>query len=127
MNRENNDWTFKFYQKAVVFYFQCLMHNPHTLSLSHTQDLMCENAPDQTAVVEACRNSSYCVKASGNLNVTKGMQSVTVTFTNLEENSKYKASVHVQYNGGVVHQSQPVEISKFCYNNYTQILLYNYA
>ena len=79
---------------------------------------MCENAPDQTALVEACLNSSYCVNASGNLNVfANGMQSVTVTITNLEENSKYNASVHVQYNGsGVVYQSQPVEISKLCYN-----------
>ena len=41
-----------------------------------------------------------------------GMRRVMTTFTNLEENRKYSASVHVQYNGGVVQQSQPVEISE---------------
>ena len=39
---------------------------------------------------------------------------VMATFTNLKENRKYSASVHVQYNGGVVQQSQPVEISELC-------------
>ena len=43
-----------------------------------------------------------------------GTRKVTTTFTNLEENKKYSASVHVQYNGGVVQQSQPVEISELC-------------
>ena len=41
-----------------------------------------------------------------------GVRRVMATFTNLEENRKYSASVHVQYNGGVVQQSQPVEISE---------------
>ena len=44
--------------------------------------------------------------------VEDGVRRVMVTFTNLEENRKYSASVHVQYNGGVVQQSQPVEISE---------------
>ena len=79
---------------------------------------MCENALNGIALVEACLNSSFCGNASGNLMFANSMHSVTVTFTNLEENRKYSASVHVQYNGGVVQQSQPVEISERCYNLY---------
>ena len=46
-----------------------------------------------------------------------GVRRVMATFTNLEENRKYSASVHVQYNGEVVQQSQPVEISEcLCYS-----------
>ena len=41
-----------------------------------------------------------------------GVRRVMATFTNLEENRKYSASVLVQYNGGVVQQSQPVKISE---------------
>ena len=91
-----------------------------THSHTHTQELMCEHALDGTVLVEACLDS-LCVNTSGNLNMfANGMRSVTVTFTNLEENSKYNATVHVQYSGGlVVQQSQPVEISKrfIIYNN----------
>ena len=61
--------------------------------------------------VEAC-NGSSCVSAPGVLSSTNGVRRVMATFTNLEENRKYSASVHVQYNGGVVQQSQPVEISE---------------
>ena len=61
--------------------------------------------------VEAC-NSSFCVSAPGVLSSTDDVRRVMATFTNLEENRKYSASVHVQYNGGVVQQSQPVEISE---------------
>ena len=63
--------------------------------------------------VEAC-NSSSCVSTSDVvlLTSTDGVRRVMATFTNLEENRKYSASVHVQYNGGVVQQSQPVEISE---------------
>ena len=63
--------------------------------------------------VEAC-NSSSCVSTSYVvlLPSTDVVRRVMLTFTNLEENRKYSASVHVQYNGGVVQQSQPVEISE---------------
>ena len=44
--------------------------------------------------------------------VEDGVRRMMATFTNLEENRKYSATVHVQYNGGVVQQSQPVEISE---------------
>ena len=41
-----------------------------------------------------------------------GMQRVLVTFSDLEEDMKYFASIQVQYAGGVMLQSQKVEISK---------------
>ena len=40
------------------------------------------------------------------------MQKVLVTFSDLEEDRKYYASIQVQYAGGVMLQSQQVEISK---------------
>ena len=62
--------------------------------------------------VEACLSSS-CVNVTGIMNMSAdGVRRVMATFTNLEENRKYSASVHVQYNGGVVQQSQSVEISE---------------
>ena len=62
--------------------------------------------------VEAC-NSSSCVSVTGTMNMSAdGVRRVMATFTNLEENRKYSASVHVQYNGGMVQQSQSVEISE---------------
>ena len=72
---------------------------------------MCGNAVN-SVTVKACLSSS-CVDVTGIMNMsTDGMRRVMATFTNLEENRKYSASVHVQYNGGVVQQSQPVEISE---------------
>ena len=70
--------------------------------------MLCGNAVN-SVTVKAC-NSSSCVNVTGIMN--KDVRRVMVTFTNLEENRKYSASVHVQYNGGVVQQSQPVEISE---------------
>ena len=64
-----------------------------------------------SVTVEAC-TSSFCVSSPGILSSVDGVRRVMATFTNLEENRKYSASVHVQYNGGVVQQSQPVEISE---------------
>ena len=73
--------------------------------------MLCGNAVN-TVIVEAC-NSSSCVNVTGIMNMSAdGVRRVMATFTNLEENRKYSASVHVQYNGGVVQQSQPVEISE---------------
>ena len=61
--------------------------------------------------VEACNSS--CVSTPGVMNMSAdGVRRVMATFTNLEENRKYSASVKVQYNEGVVQQSQPVEISE---------------
>ena len=73
--------------------------------------MLCGNAVN-SATVEACL-SSTCVSVTGIMNMSAdGVRRVMATFTNLEENRKYSASVHVQYNGGVVQQSQPVEISE---------------
>ena len=41
-----------------------------------------------------------------------GGRRVVASFNNLVEDRKYSASVHVQYDGGVVQHSQPVEISE---------------
>ena len=73
--------------------------------------MVCENAVN-SVTVEACGSSSR-VNVTGIMNMSAdGVRRVMATFTNLEENRKYSASVHVQYNGGVVQQSQPVEISE---------------
>ena len=64
--------------------------------------------------VKACLNSSNCTNTTGTIEMLpSGRESVTATFTNLPENKKYSASVHVLYNGAAVEQqSQPVEISE---------------
>ena len=73
--------------------------------------MVCGNTVN-SLTVEAC-NSSYCVSVTGIMNMSAdGVRRVMATFTNLEENRKYSASVHVQYNGGMVQQSQSVEISE---------------
>ena len=73
--------------------------------------MLCGNAVN-SITVEACLSSS-CVSVTGITNMSAdGARRVMATFTDLEENRKYSASVHVQYNGGVVQQSQPVEISE---------------
>ena len=73
--------------------------------------MFCGNAVN-SVTVEACLSSS-CVNVTGIVNMSAdGVRRVMATFTNLEENRKYSASVHVRYNGGVVQQSQPVEISE---------------
>ena len=79
--------------------------------------MLCGNAVN-SVTVEAC-NSSSCVNVTGIMNMSAdGLRRVMATFTNLEENRKYSVSVQVQYNGGVVQQSQPgqpVEISELHY------------
>ena len=77
--------------------------------------MLCGNAVN-SGTIEAC-NSSSCVSATGIMNMSAdGVKRVMATFTNLEENRKYSASLHVQYNGGVVQQSQLVKISE-CHDN----------
>ena len=73
---------------------------------------MCGNAVN-SVTVEACLSSS-CVNVTGSImNMSAdGVRRVMATFSNLEENRKYSASVHVQHNGGVVQLSQPVEFSE---------------
>ena len=60
-------------------------------------------------------NGNVCIANSSNTTVItleNGMQRVLVTFSDLEEDRKYFASIQVQYAGGVMLQSQQVEISK---------------
>ena len=58
--------------------------------------------------IKACNNSA-CVNATG---MSADGRRVTASFTSLKENKKYTATVEVQYNGGMVQQSHPVEISE---------------
>ena len=60
-------------------------------------------------IVEACYDSSVCVNVSAA--IADGGRRVVATFSNLIENRKYSAMVHVLYNGGVEQSSQTVEIS----------------
>ena len=64
-------------------------------------------------IVKACLNS-YCVNVTGVVNMSTDGVRVMATFNNLKENRKYTATVQVQYNEGVIQQSQPVEISEQC-------------
>ena len=75
-----------------------------TLSFHQVQEILCGNAV-KNVTVKACLSSS-CVSVPGIINMSAdGSRRVMATFTNLEENRKYSASVHVQYNGGVVSSS----------------------
>ena len=64
--------------------------------------------------IKVCKNLA-CINATG---ISADGRRVRATFTSLKENMKYTATVEVQYNGGVVQQSHPVEISE----NITQTL-----
>ena len=44
--------------------------------------------------------------------LSNGERRVMATFTDLMENRKYTATLNINYNGGVVQQPQPVEISE---------------
>ena len=74
---------------------------------------MCTNAISHVTV-EACLNSS-CTSTNGTVSMLPdGERRVMATFTDLMENRKYTATLNIHYNGGVVQQSQPVEISECC-------------
>ena len=74
--------------------------------------MVCGNAISHVTV-EACLNS--CANTSGPVDPLPdpdGVRRVMATFTDLMENRKYTATLNINYNGGVVQQSQPVEISE---------------
>ena len=74
--------------------------------------MVCGNAVSNIAV-EACLNSSFCTNANETVDMlSNGERRVMTTFTDLMENRKYTATLNINYNGGVVQQSQPVEISE---------------
>ena len=70
---------------------------------------MCGNVITHV-IVKACLNSS-CTSTNGTVD-PDGVRRVMATFTDLMENRKYTATLNINYNGGVVQQSQPVEISE---------------
>ena len=72
---------------------------------------MCGNAISIVAV-KVCLNSS-CTSINETVNMlSNDVRRVMATFTDLMENRKYTATLNINYNGGVVQQSQPVEISE---------------
>ena len=74
---------------------------------------VCTNAISHVTV-EACLNSS-CTSTNGTVSMLPdGERRVMATFTDLMENRKYTATLNIHYNGGVVQQSQQLEISECC-------------
>ena len=69
---------------------------------------VCDNAISHVTV-EACLDSS-CTSTNGTM--SDGERRVMATFTDLMENRKYTATLNIHYNGGVIQQSQPIEISE---------------
>ena len=75
---------------------------------------MCTNAISHV-IIKACLNDSSCTSTNGTVSMLPdGERRVMATFTDLMENRKYTATLNIHYNGGVVQQSQPVEISEYC-------------
>ena len=72
---------------------------------------MCGNAISHITV-EVCLNSSCTITNETQDMSFNGERRVMATFTDLTENRKYTATLNINYNGGVVQQSQPVEISE---------------
>ena len=73
---------------------------------------MCKNAISHITV-EACLNSSFCANTSAAVDLLSDSErTVVATLSDLMENRKYIATLNIVYNGGVVQQSQPVEISE---------------
>ena len=75
------------------------------------QETLCGNAVNSVTVEASNSSSRVSVPGIMNMSADGERRMVMATFTNLEENRKYSATAHVQY-GGVVQQSQPVEISE---------------
>ena len=72
---------------------------------------VCGNAISHVTI-EACLDSS-CTSTNGIASMLpNGERRVMATFTDLMENRKYTAALNIHYNGGVVQQSQLVEISE---------------
>ena len=83
----------------------------NTNLLLYQEEFICGGAINGVTV-EACLNSS-CTSTIGTVNMlSNGVRRVMATFTDLMENRKYTATLNINYNGGVVQQSQPVEISE---------------
>ena len=76
---------------------------------------VCGNAISGVTFEACLMKSSSCANANGTAVVLlDGDRRVVTTFTDLLENrNNYSATLNISYNGGVVQQSQPVEISQY--------------
>ena len=82
---------------------------------------MCVNAISHVTV-EACLNSS-CTSTKGTVSMLPdGERRAKVIFTDLIENRKYTATLNIHYNGGVVQQSQQLEISECCLHKVSKFM-----
>ena len=83
----------------------------HRIISALQEKFVCEKAINHV-IAKACLNSS-CTSTNGTVDMlSNGVRRVMATFTDLMENRKYTAKLNINYNGGVVQQSQPVEISE---------------
>ena len=82
---------------------------------------MCGGAVSHV-IVQACLNSS-CTSTNGTVSMLPdGERRVMATFTDLMENRKYTATLNIHYNGGVVQQSQQLEISECCLHKVSKFM-----
>ena len=101
----NTNWTY-------CFVFEVILHHVVTqylINLLYCQEESICGGAINGVTIEACLNSS-CTSTNGTLNMlSNGERRVMATFTDLMENRKYTATLYINYNGGVVQQSQPVD------------------
>ena len=85
------------------------------ISLCMQETFVCGGAISHVTV-EVCLNSS-CSTTNGTVTMLHdGVKRVIATFTDLTENRiNYIATLNINYNGGVVQQSQPVENISECW------------
>ena len=77
--------------------------------------MICNKAVISSITVQA-NDSSASLNVSGTMEMLPDLgRCVVASFSNLPENRKYTTSVHIQYSGGVVQDSLPVETSMCCY------------
>ena len=74
---------------------------------------VCGHSISNVTIV-VCLNSSFCVDTSDTVIMLSddGERRVVATFTQLLGNRKYIATLNINYTGGLVQRSQPVEISE---------------
>ena len=114
MNTTRNDfvkstkWTYAFYFEVPLLlhrYNFCIIIN------FAQKTSVCKIAINHTTV-QVCLNSS-CTGTNGTVSMLPdGERRVMATFSDLMENRKYTATLNIHYNGGVVQQSQQLEISE---------------
>ena len=78
---------------------------------------------EQSVCAGAIRNVSMkvnnSIQNSGSFKImSPDSGNANITFNDLQQNKIYSAELIIDYNGGVMQESQPVEISKWCTNMY---------